>query len=66
MTPRRTLALRCVHIAQLTTHPAIYPLPFPLQLCYKPLGILKKVDKCLKLHISSHDGLKKLHNIKFA
>ena len=61
MTPRETLGLCCVHIAQLMTHPAIYTLPFTLQLCCKPLGILQRVT-----NISSHDGLKKLHNINFA
>ena len=34
MTPRETLGLCCVHIAQLMTHPAVYELPFNLQLCY--------------------------------
>ena len=42
MTPRGTLALFCVHIAQLMTHPAVYTLPFTLQLCYKPLGLVTK------------------------
>ena len=57
MTPRGTLGLCCVHIAQLMTHPAIYTLPFTLQLCYKPLGILQMAAKSKKAHISSHDGL---------
>ena len=65
MTPRGTLGL-CVHIAQLMTHPAIYTLPFTLQLCYKPLGILQRVTKSQKVHISIHDGLENLHNIKLA
>ena len=65
MAPRGTLGLCCVHIAQLMTHPAIYTLPFTLQLCYKPLGILQRVTKSQKVHISSHDGLQKLHNINF-
>ena len=65
MTPRGTLWLCCVHIAQLMTHPAIYTTPFTLQLCYKPLGILQRVTKSQKVHISSYDGLKKLHNINF-
>ena len=55
----------CVHIAQLMTHPAIYTIPFTLQLCYNPLGILQRVTKSQKAHISSHDGLQKLHSIKF-
>ena len=57
MTPRGTLELSCVHIAQLMTHLAIYALLFTLQLCYKPLGILQRVAKSQKLHISSHDVL---------
>ena len=65
MTPRETLWLCCVHIAQLMTHPAIYTTPFTLQLCYKPLGILQRVTKSQKVHISSYDGLQKLHNIIF-
>ena len=66
MTARGTLGLYCVHIAKLMTHPAIYTLPFTLQLCYKPLGILQSVTKGQKVHISSHDALKELHNINFA
>ena len=66
MTPRGTLGLCCVHIAQLMTHPAIYTIPFTLQLCYKPLGILQRVTKSQKFHISSHDVLRKTHNINFA
>ena len=31
MTPRETLGLCCVHIAQLMTHAAVYTLPFTLQ-----------------------------------
>ena len=58
VTPRGTLGLCCVHIAQLMTHLAIYTLPFTLQLCYKPLGTLQRVTKSQKVHISSHDGLK--------
>ena len=61
MTPRGTLGLCCVHIAQLMTHPAVYTLPFTLQLCYKSLGILQRVTKSQKVHISSHDVLKKSH-----
>ena len=66
MTSRGTLGLCCVHIDQLMTHPAVYTLPFSLQLCYKPLGILQKVTKSQKIHISSHDILQKLDNIDFA
>ena len=36
-------------------------LPFTLQFCCKPLGILQKVTKSQKIHISSHDVLKKSH-----
>ena len=57
MTPRGTLGLCCVHIAQLVTHRDVYTLPFTLQLYYKPLGILQRVTKSQKVHISSHDVL---------
>ena len=50
MTPRGTLGLCCVHIAQLMTHPAIYTLPFTSQLCYKPLVILQRITKSQKVH----------------
>ena len=66
MTPRDTVVLRCVHIAQLMTYPAVYTLLFVLQLCYKPLGILQRVTKSQKVHISSHDALQKFYNIDFA
>ena len=66
MTPTGTLRLCCVHIAQLMTHPGIYTLPFTLQLCYNPLGILQRVIKSQKAHTSSHDGLRELHNINLA
>ena len=59
MTPRGTLGLCCVHIVQLMTHPAVHTLPFTLQLCYKPLGILQRVTKSQKVHISNHDGFQK-------
>ena len=65
MTPRRTLGLCCVHIAQLMTHSAIYTTPFTLQLCYKALGILQRVTKSQKVHTPSHDRLQKLHNVNF-
>ena len=65
MTARGTLGLCSVHIAQLMTHPAVYTLPFTLQLCYKLLGILQRVTKSQKVHILSHDVLQKLHNIGF-
>ena len=66
MTPRGTLALRCVHIAQLMTHSAVYTLPFTLEICYKPLGILKRVTKSQKVRISRNDLLQKLNNMDFA
>ena len=47
------------------THPAIYTLPFTLQLCYNHLGILQRVTKSKKAHTSSHDKLQKLYNINF-
>ena len=53
MTPR----LCCVYIDQLITYPPVYKLLFTLQLCYKPLGILQRVTKSQKAHISSHDRL---------
>ena len=65
MTPRGSLGLCCVHIAQLMTHPVIYTTPFTLQLCYKPLIILQRVTKIQKVNISDHDGLENLHNINF-
>ena len=65
MISRGTLGLCCAHIAKLMTYPAIYPLLFTLQLCYKPLGILQRVTKSQKVHISSHDELQKLYNINF-
>ena len=61
MTPRETLGLCCVPISQLMTHLAIYTLPFTLQLCYNPLGILQRVTMSQKVHISSHDVLQKSH-----
>ena len=57
MTPRGTLGLCCVYIAQLMTQTTIHILPFTLPLCYKPLGILQRVNKSQKVHISSHDRL---------
>ena len=63
MTPRGILGLCCVHIPQLMTHTAIYTLPFTLELCYTPLGILQIVTKSQKV---SHDVLQNLHNINFA
>ena len=47
MTPRGTLGLCCVYIAQLMAH------TITLQLCYKLLGILQRVTKSQRVHISS-------------
>ena len=47
------------------THPTIYTTLFTLQLCYKPLGILQRVTKSQKLHISNHDGLDNILSINF-
>ena len=66
MASKGTVWLCCVHISQLMTHPAFYLLPFTLQLCYKPLGILERVTKNKKVRILIHDVLQKLHNINFA
>ena len=66
MTPRGTIGLCCVHIAQLMTHPGVYTLPFTLQLCYKRLGILQRVTKGPKVHISSHDVLQKSYTCEGA
>ena len=57
MTPTGTLWLCCVYIAQSMTYTAIYTLPFTLQSCYQPLGILQRVIRSQKVHISSHDRL---------
>ena len=45
MTPRGTLWLCCVYIAQLMTYPDVNTLSFTLQLFYKPLDILQRVTK---------------------
>ena len=55
MAPSGTFALSCICIVQLMTHTAIHTLPFALQLCYKPLSILQRVTKSLKVHISNHN-----------
>ena len=65
MTPRGIPGLCCVDIVQIMIHPAFYTLPFTLKLHYKLLGILQRVIKNQKVQISSHDGLKILHNITF-
>ena len=59
MTPRETVRLRYVNIAQLMTYPAIYKLPFTLQLHYKPHGILlQRVTKSQEVHILSTNRLR--------
>ena len=63
---KRNPWVMCVHIAQLMTHPAIYTLTLTLQLCYKPLGILQRVTKSQKVHISIHDRLQNHYNINLA
>ena len=63
MTPRRTLGLCCVHIAQSITRPAIYTVPFTI---YKPFSILQSVTNSQKLHISGYGGLKEPYSINFA
>ena len=65
MTPKGTLGLCRIHIAQLMTHPAIYTLPFTLQLFYKAPGIMQKTTKSQKVYKSSHDGLQTFHTINF-
>ena len=45
MTQRGALALRCIDIAQLMTHPAVYTLPSILRLYYKPLSMLQRATK---------------------
>ena len=54
---RWTLWLWCVHIAQLMTHPSGSTLLFTLQSCYKPLGVMQRVAKSLKVYFSIHDIL---------
>ena len=67
MTPRGNFGLWFVHIRQLTripgltqlmTHPAIQTTPLTLQLCFKTLGVMQRVTKIQKVHMSSHDRLK--------
>ena len=50
-TPRETLALCCVDIAQLITHPTNPTLSFSLQLFCKALGILRRITKGQKVYI---------------
>ena len=63
-TKRNPWVMLCSHCS-INTNSAIYTTPFTLQLCCKPLDILKRVTKSQKAHISNHDGLEKLHNINF-
>ena len=57
VTPRGTLGLCFVHIAQLMAYSAAYTLLFTLQLCYKPFAIHQRVIKSQKVHKPSHNGL---------
>ena len=66
MTPRGTFGLCCVHILQLKTHSAVYTRLLTLQLCYKPLGIIRRVTTSQKVQISCLDVLQKLYNTNFA
>ena len=45
MTPKETLRLWCIHMAQLITHAAFIQELLTLQLCYKPFGILQTIIK---------------------
>ena len=54
MASRGTLGLCCVNITQLMTHINIQTLPFTLQLYCKLLGMLQRVTKSQKVHISIH------------
>ena len=64
-TLRKTIWLCCVHIPQLMTHSGVYTLPPTLQLCYKSLGILRRVTTSQEAQISGLDVLQKLHNTDF-
>ena len=63
-TKRNPWVMLCSH-CPINDSPTIYTVPFTLQLCYKPLGILEMVTKSQKVHISSHDILQIPHNISF-
>ena len=65
MTRGETLGLCCAYTAHLMTHPAIYTLPFTLKLCYKSPGIMQRITKSQKIHISSNVGLQTFHTISF-
>ena len=60
MTPRETLGLYCVHIAQLMTHShnTVY-LAVMLQASWHAV----ESNYESKVHTSSHDGLQKIYNI---
>ena len=66
MRPRGTFGLCCVHILQLKTHSAVYTRLLNLQLCYKPLGIIRRVTTSQKVQISCLDVFQKLYNTNFA
>ena len=63
-TKRNPWVMLCSH-CPIHDSTAIYTTPFTLQLCYKLLGILQRVTKSQKVHISNHDGSENLHNINF-
>ena len=45
LAPRGTLWLQCIRRAQLLIHTTTSTLQLTLKLCYKPLGILQRVNK---------------------
>ena len=50
MTPKGTLRLWCIYMAQLITHAVFVLELLTLQLCYKPLGILQRVKGWIYLN----------------
>ena len=64
MTPGRTIVLCCVHF-QINDSSGYLHTTIYLQLCYEPPGIVQRITKSQKAHISSHDGLQTLHTINF-
>ena len=57
--PSNMLCSRC------STNDSSSCLHITVAVMLKPFGILQRVTKCQKVHISSHDVLQKLHNIDF-
>ena len=64
-TKRNPWVMLCSH-CPFNNSSGFHTLPSTLQLCYKHLGILPRVTKSQKVHISSHDEFQKLHNVNFA